>query len=562
MAEQKEVLKLVLAGHVDHGKSTVIGRLLHDTGALPEGIVAKVRRIARETGNPFEFAYLLDAFEEEQKQGITLDITELQFHSARRDYVLIDAPGHKELLKNMISGAAGAEAAVLVIDAARGVEEQTRRHAYMLSLLGISQVCVIVNKMDLVDYSAAVFAAIREDMTRLASSTGLACPGFIPLSALRGDNVLEPSGRMAWYTGFTLIQALDALVKGPSLDAAPLRLPVQDVYKFDERRILAGRVESGSLQVGDEIVLCPGGKKTRVAKFAGWPENGVRQQAGAGESIGLILEDEFFNRRGEVISRQEALPLMGAAFRASLFWMGKKPLYRGSVYKLKITTQEADAVIEEIVRIVDASSLDVRDTTDEVRLNDVAEVLVKTRVPVVFDLFSTCRASGRFVLVDGHDVSGGGIITAAQEEEFAGFTYKSLRARCELFEEYCYNFSSLNIDKYKKCAQTFTLGDALPLRGASFAYPEFFDVVLAGDKTAVKIRSGKVAELLPLAEYVYEGFPVVDGRGFAFRVNSGADWPGCLNDYVLSMPDREAEFASRWLDFNRYRSISFSRGHE
>jgi sulfate adenylyltransferase large subunit len=557
MTEQKESLKLVLAGHVDHGKSTVIGRLLYDTGALPEGTVEKVRRIAAESGKPFEFAYLLDAFEEEQKQGITIDITELQFHTVFRDYVLIDAPGHKELLKNMISGAAGAEAAFLVIDAARGVEEQTRRHAYMLSLLGISQICVLVNKMDLVDYSASGFAAVREDMARFASSIGLARPAFIPLSALRGDNVLALSKRMAWYDGFTLIQALDALVKGPSLAAAPLRLPVQDVYKFDARRILAGRVESGTLQAGDEIVILPGGKKTRVASFAGWPERESRQQAAAGESVGVILEDEFFNRRGEVISRKEAAPAIGTAFRASIFWMGKKPLRRGSAYKLRIATQEADAVIEEVLGVVDASSLAAGTTADEVRLNDVAEVTVKTRVPVVFDLFSTCRAGGRFVLVDGHDVAGGGIITATHDAEFAGFIYKNLRARCELFEEYYYSFSSLNIGKDKKCAQTFTLGDRLPLRGDSFAYPDFFDVVPAGGEMAVKIRSGKVAAVLPLTEYVYAGFPVLDGRGFAFRVRSGADWSDCLSEYAVSLPDREAEFASRWLDFARYRNISF-----
>jgi sulfate adenylyltransferase subunit 1 (EFTu-like GTPase family) len=414
--------------------------------------------------------------------------------------------------------------------------------------------------MDLVDYSASVFAAVREDMTRFASSIGLARPDFIPLSALRGDNVLEPSGRLPWYTGFTLIQALDALLKGPSLEAAPLRLPVQDVYKFDGRRILAGRVESGSLQAGDEIVILPGGKKTRISRFAEWPERRGRQRAVAGESVGVILEDEFFNQRGEFISRQEAAPSIGTAFRASLFWMGKKPLRRGSAYKLKIATQEADAVIEEVLRVVDASSLAVGEAAAEVRLNDVAEVSVKTRVPVVFDLFSICRASGRFVLVDGYDVAGGGIITGAQDAGFAAFVYKNLRARCELFEEYCYSFSSLNIDKYKKSAQSFTLGDALPLRGDSFAYPDFFDVLPAGDKVAVKIRSGRVAAVLPLAEYVYEGFPVVDGRGFAFRVNSEAEWSGCLRDYALYMPDREAEFASRWLDFTGYRSISFRSG--
>ncbi|MDR1243296.1 MAG: sulfate adenylyltransferase [Deltaproteobacteria bacterium] len=560
MSGQKEVLKLVVAGHVDHGKSTIVGRLLHDTDALPKGAVDRVKRIAKESGKPFEFAYLLDAFEEEQKQGITIDMTELQFHTAFRDYVLIDAPGHKEFLKNMISGAAGAEAAFLVVDASRGVEEQSRRHAYMLSLLGISQVCVLVSKMDLAAYSQEVFTAIQGEMDGFAASIGLSIRDYIPLAALPGENVLKSSGLLPWYRGATLIQAMDGFAGSTPLDAAPLRLPIQDVYKFDDRRILAGRVESGSLQAGDEILILPGGKRTRIAALAGWPESMNKQRANAGESIGIMLTDEFFNQRGEVISRAEAAPAVTGSFRASLFWLGKNALRKGSKYKLKLATQETEAEIAELISVVDASSLTAAQNGGEVRLNDAAEVMVKTRVPLALDRFSVCKATGRFVLVDGYDVAGGGIITAFEETqaEFTGFVYKNIRARCELFEEYSYNAANLNISKYKKASKNFTLGDALPLKGESYAYPEFFDVVINRDKAAVKIRAGKITAILPLADYVHAGLPVVNGRGFAFKVTSQADWQNCQADYAASMPDGEEGFLSRWLEFTTYRGISFA----
>ncbi|MDR2825552.1 MAG: sulfate adenylyltransferase [Deltaproteobacteria bacterium] len=560
MSKSKEYLKLVVTGHVDHGKSSVIGRLLHDTGAFTQGAVDKVKRIAKETGKPFEFAYLLDAFEEEQKQGITIDMTELQFHTAFRDYMIIDAPGHKEFLKNMISGAAGAEAAFLVIDAARGVEEQTKRHTYMLSLLGISQVCVIVNKMDLVEYSSVTFETIKEEMTRFANSLDLAIQNFIPLSALLGENILSPSEQMPWYTGATLIQALDWLIKEKPLDSAPLRLPLQDVYKFDDRRILAGRVESGTIKAGEEIMIFPGGKKTRVSRLVNWPESIIKNKAAAGESIGIILEDEFFNQRGEIISQAETAPIVGTAFRASIFWMGKTMLLNGSKYKLKIATQEVDAEIAALVSVLGASTLLPGENADGVRLNDVAVVIIRTSSPIAFDLFSKCKTTGRFVLVDGYNVAGGGIITAAEDAttEFIGFVHKDLRARCEVFEEYCYSVTGLAISKYKKTLQNFTLGDTVPLSGLSYDYPEFFDIVVNRDRIVIKIRAKKIADILPLAEFIYEGLPMVNGRGFGFKVKSSIDWKKCMADYAALAPYKEAEFAIRWLDFSAFRRIAFS----
>ena len=290
---KEEGLRIVVVGHVDHGKSTVIGRLLYDTESLPEGAVDKVRRIAKETGKPFEYAYLLDAFEEEQKQGITIDTTQIQFATDKREYVIIDAPGHKEFLKNMISGAANANAALLIVDAQQGVQEQSRRHGYMLSLLGIRKVYVVINKMDLVSWSEMAFHQAAKDMKEFLDGLGVHPLGYIPVSGFFGDNIATPSVNMPWSDGATLLNSLDLLEGEASIADKALRLPIQDVFKFDDRRIIAGRVESGQLHVGDEIAIYPSGRRTTITEIACWQERDRRTTAAAGESTGIIVKDEF-----------------------------------------------------------------------------------------------------------------------------------------------------------------------------------------------------------------------------------------------------------------------------
>jgi bifunctional enzyme CysN/CysC/sulfate adenylyltransferase subunit 1 len=226
MSDAREILKIVVVGHVDHGKSTLIGRLLYDTQSLPEGVIERVKRISKEKGKPFEYAYLLDAFEEEQRQGITIDTTQLQFHTEKRDYIIIDAPGHKEFLKNMISGAANAEAALLLVDANEGVQEQSKRHGYILSLLGIRKVYVVVNKMDLVDYSIERFNQIQGEMNRFLNNLGVYPQQYIPISAFLGENMTVRSEKMPWYDGAPILKAIDLFEKDTELDHKPLRFPI------------------------------------------------------------------------------------------------------------------------------------------------------------------------------------------------------------------------------------------------------------------------------------------------------------------------------------------------
>ncbi|MDF1722095.1 MAG: GTP-binding protein, partial [Minwuia sp.] len=251
MSNHRESLKTVFVGHVDHGKSTLVGRLFHDTDSLPDGRVEEIRKMCERRGMPFEYAFLMDALQAERDQGITIDTSQIWFKTQKRDYVIIDAPGHKEFLKNMVSGAASADAAILVVDAKDGVQEQTRRHGYILHLLGLDQVVVAVNKMDLVDHSKVRFDEVAGEVHNYLGSMGITPAAILPVSARHGDGLTAMSDKMPWFEGTTLIAALDALAPKPMPVELPLRFPIQDVYMFDERRILAGRIESGKLNVGD-----------------------------------------------------------------------------------------------------------------------------------------------------------------------------------------------------------------------------------------------------------------------------------------------------------------------
>jgi bifunctional enzyme CysN/CysC len=267
-----EQMNIVIIGHVDHGKSTVIGRLLADTGSLPEGKLDKVKEMCRRTSKPFEYAFLLDALADEQSQGITIDAARCFFKTAKRRYIIIDAPGHIEFLKNMITGASHAEAALLVIDAHEGVKENTRRHGYMASFLGIKQVVVLVNKMDLVGYDRDTFTRIRNEFEDFLGKTGMRPIAFIPISAFCGDNIVSGSDFMDWYDGPTVVQMIDELTNDANPGSKPFRMPVQDVYKFteenDERRIFAGTIASGTVKCGDEVQFLPSGKRSHIAARA------------------------------------------------------------------------------------------------------------------------------------------------------------------------------------------------------------------------------------------------------------------------------------------------------
>ncbi|MCT8972024.1 adenylyl-sulfate kinase [Microbaculum marinisediminis] len=413
-AAARQLLRIVIVGHVDHGKSTLVGRLFHDTGSLPDGKFEAIRKMCERRGMPFEWAFLMDAMQAERDQGITIDTAQIWFKTEKRDYTIIDAPGHKEFLKNMITGAAQSDAAVLVIDATEGVQEQSRRHGYLLHLLGVRQIAVAVNKMDAVGYREDVFTKIEAEYRDYLASIGVTPTFVVPVSAREGDNIATRSQAMEWYDGPTVVGALDSFQLPATSVDRPLRFPIQDVYKFDDRRILAGRIESGRLHVGDELMFSPSNNTARVKSIEVWPEpsdsDARPNTVGAGQCIGITLDDQLFVERGEMASHTTNPPVETEVFRAKLFWLGRKPLEKGKIYKMKIGTGEAQVTVQEIEHVLDTTDLS-SSTTSKVERNQVGEVVLRSRRMLALDEHTRNGRTGRFVLIDGYDIAGGGIIS-------------------------------------------------------------------------------------------------------------------------------------------------------
>jgi bifunctional enzyme CysN/CysC len=411
-APAREQLKIVIVGHVDHGKSTFVGRLFHDTGSLPDGKLEQLKAVAERRGVPFEWANLMDALQSERDQNITIDTAQIWFHTKKRQYVIIDAPGHKEFLKNMVTGAANAEAALLLIDAHEGVQENSRRHGYLLNLLGIRQIAVLVNKMDLENYNEARFQEIEAEYRTWLKTIGVEPKTFIPIAAKHGDNIASRSANMPWWKGATVLETLDDFKMAELPKDQPLRFPIQDVYRFDNRRILAGRVEAGSVKVGDKLVFSPTNKTSTVKTIEKWNAP-TRDSASAGESIGITLAEQIFVARGSVAALESSPPYELSSFKARLFWLGKQPFNKSRNYKLKLATQEVECSIDSIQKVIDASTLETVSRKEKelfVGRHEVAELTLHTRKPLAFDVHADIAPMGRFVIVDGFDVAGGGII--------------------------------------------------------------------------------------------------------------------------------------------------------
>lgn len=413
-AIERELLRIVIVGHVDHGKSTLVGRLLHETGSLPDGKLEMLKAVAARRGMPFEWSFLLDALQTERDQGITVDTSQIRFATRQRDYVLIDAPGHVEFLRNMVTGAAQADAALLLVDAAEGVREQTRRHAFLLHLLGLRQVTVVVNKMDRVAFDRAVFRTIEEDVGAYLSGFGLRPANVIPVSARDGDFISERTARLPWYDGPTVLEALDAFTAPPSLAHQPLRFPIQAVYKFDERRILAGRIESGRLSVGDEIAFEPSGTTAHVKSIEAWP-GPAPTTVEAGQSVGITLDKDLFVTRGDIAAHGDQRPRAAKSLKVRLFWLDDAPLKAGDPVVVRLSTAAAPGVVSAVTSAVDPASL-ITEGQATLGRNHVGEVEIALRRPLPADPYHLNALTGRIVVERDRRICGGGIILHAARE--------------------------------------------------------------------------------------------------------------------------------------------------
>lgn len=440
--EGRQDLRIVVAGHVDHGKSTVIGRLLADTGSLPLGKLEQIREKCRRNAKPFEYAFLLDALKDEQAQGVTIDSARCFFRTQKRNYILIDVPGHTEFMKNMITGASRAEAAIIVIDAQEGVKDNSKRHGVYLSLLGIKQISVVINKMDLVSYNKDRFQKIAKEYSDFLATVNITPQCFLPISGFYGDNIASSSEKMNWYTGKTLLEMLEEFyVVRDGGENAPFRLPVQDVYKFtengDQRRIVAGTVESGCLSVGDELVFYPSQKHSYVKSIENFPAEPLHKVS-AGFATGFSLTDQIYIKKGELAAKvNESKPHVGKRLRTTLFWLGKNPVRENDRYLFKIGETKTGVKIDEITKIMDAAATSFK-TARQIERYEIAECILTLDHEIAFDTSDTYPSAGRFVLVDDYDIAGGGIIveklqpTMEVKNLFGNLGKVSYEERCDL----------------------------------------------------------------------------------------------------------------------------------
>ncbi len=412
--ETNEAISIVMAGHVDHGKSTVIGRLLADINALPKGKLEEIRARCRRQAKPFEYAFLLDALKDEQAQGITIDAARCFFRTAKRRYILIDAPGHIEFLKNMITGASRAEAALLVIDAREGIQENSKRHGYMMSMLGLRQLAVVVNKMDLVKYDRGVFEDIRKEYGDFLERIGVQPLAFIPVSGMGGANIAERAPETPWYDGPTVREQIDAFEHREFPSSLPFRLPIQDIYRFtehnDDRRIVAGTIETGTIAGGDAVTFLPSGKKSRI-KSIEYFNGPVKQTAAAGEAPGFTLDTQVYIKPGEWMVKDGELTMhTGTRFRVNMFWMGHASMIKGRIYKLKLGAVRSPVKLIEVLTVLDATELTTVANKEQVDRHDVAEVILETPKPIAFDTIDASEYTGRLVIVDDYEIAGAGIV--------------------------------------------------------------------------------------------------------------------------------------------------------
>ena len=403
-------LKIVIGGHVDHGKSTLIGRLLHDTGSLPPGKAEELEAISRKRGMPLEWSFVLDALQTERDQAITIDTTRVWFTWKDRRYAIIDAPGHREFVRNMLSGASEADAAVLVVDVVEGVSEQTKRHAQLLQMLGIRQLTVVLNKMDAAGYDAQRFAEVVRETKSTLAALDLHPHSLIPISARNGENLRNRSERMPWYEGPTLLDVLAEFHPVSAIVDAPLRLRVQDVYRNDGVRIAVGRVESGSIAVGDTVMLSPMNSAATVRSIERWnaPD---RKIATAGESIGVTFNEPVFVNRGDVISHVHQPPVLDYAFRATCFWLDEAPPQVGEQLTVEFGATTARVVIAAVEGVMDSATLQQLGS-ERIPRYAVVTLRLRSTALVPLDEQQAMSSSSRLVLLRGRDVVAGGIVSA------------------------------------------------------------------------------------------------------------------------------------------------------
>jgi len=403
MSNTTQLLRFITAGSVDDGKSTLIGRLLHDSKSIFEDQLSAISKTSEKRGmSAVDLSLLTDGLQAEREQGITIDVAYRYFATPRRKYIIGDTPGHEQYTRNMVTAASTANLAIILVDARKGVLTQTRRHTYLASLVGVPHIVLAVNKMDMVDYSEAVFNKIRDEYLQFSAPLGLRNVNFIPLSALNGDMVVQRGENLGWYQGPAPLELLDTVEIDHDVNTTDFRFPVQWVCRpqtqeYHDFRGFMGRIEAGEVSVGDEITVLPSGRATRVKEIVTY--DGKLHTAYAPQSVALTLEDEIDISRGDMFIRGKAAPKVAKEFSAMLCWLSEAPLEKSRKYLVKHTTRTAKCLFSGIDHRVDVNTLE-HHPADTLKMNDIARVSLKVQQPLVFDSYATDRATGSFIVID------------------------------------------------------------------------------------------------------------------------------------------------------------------
>ena len=557
----KGLLKFITCGSVDDGKSTLIGHILYDAKLIyadQERALELDSKVGSRNGD-IDYSLLLDGLMAEREQGITIDVAYRYFTTDNRSFIVADTPGHEEYTRNMAVGASFADLAVILIDASQGVLVQTRRHARICKLMGIRHFVFAVNKMDLVKYSKSRFDEIVKQIEELKNELLLDDIYIIPLSATEGDNVTVKSENIPWYNGVPLLQYLETVDVDSSEEEEGFYLPVQRVCRPDHTfRGFQGQIESGSISVGDEIVTLPSNEKAHVKQIL-MTDKDVKT-AFKGQPVTITLDKEVDVSRGCVITKDTNLASY-QELTASILWMDDEQLTAGKDYLVKLGTKTISGIVSEIKYAVDVNTGE-HIPADSLTKNGIAVCTIFLAEPIAVDLFSKHKTLGELILIDrvSNMTSACGVVDSVEEKaddaKKASFVLGSLEARGDIFEEFFYDTSSLNVLKYQPVKETYTKGDTIPVEGESYKYPDSFDIIVLRDSVAVKVRDRKITDIVPTSEYSYGGVPVVNGRGFEVLADSNEKIQQFLSEYSNLKSINDADFFAKWVKFDTYRKIA------
>ena len=556
------LLKFITCGSVDDGKSTLIGHILYDAKLLyaDQEKALELDSKVGSRGGAIDYSLLLDGLMAEREQGITIDVAYRYFTTDNRSFIVADTPGHEEYTRNMAVGASFADLAVILVDAKQGVLVQTRRHARICSLMGIRYFVFAVNKMDLVGYDQNRFEEIEKQIDALTKELGLESVKIIPVSATEGDNVTTKSENIPWYTGEALLPYLEQVDVSEKAKEEGFYLPVQRVCRPNHTfRGFQGQIESGSIKVGDTITTLPSREEAKVKSIlVGFEE---KENAQKGNPVTIQLDREVDVSRGCVLVKGTN-PSLSNTITATLLWMDDEELVVGKDYLVKLGTKQIPGVITKIQHKIDVNTGEFI-PTDHLEKNEIALCEILFQENVVVDTFKNHKTLGELILVDRitNMTSACGVVEESKNSDDAErevtFQAGEIKARGDVFEEFYYSMESKNIGKTRIVKDTYNVGDSIPVKGESYHYPHNFDILVLRDKVAVEIRDGKITAIEKLSDYVYGGYPLVNGRGFAINAKTKEQYQAFLTDFQKTGENPDAELFEKWITFETYRGVVF-----